>query len=294
MQLLNRIFRKSVKDLSEIRNHLFLAKEQHAPFAIFFNKDLDETPDTTFQIMEAEGEKLYFQCFDRASLESVQQGQLFQATFALTFHKNIQSQIYKFSSRVENILQEKDHVIVRTTLPVRLDKVELRKDIRIGLAREHRPLLRAWKAGMITGSNGSFDPTLTTQPTLFEMTPGKDCMVMLHNISAGGLKISLSPHCFPEAAAYLNEDCRLQLWMLLPEIGWKNPIECFLPARTTRIQRTPMGWLEFGLHFLHLSGGQIKLPNSDGWVKYTDNGLQILVGWIQRRLEEFDSNARAC
>ncbi len=293
MHILSRIFRKSINDLSDIRNLLQQAKEQHSPFAFFYRDAIDDAPDMKLQLMDAEGEKLYFQTFDRSFFEPEQQRCFFQATFALTLHKNIQSQIYKFSSRTENMLQDDNGLTVRAALPTRLEKIELRKDIRIGLAQEHRPLLRVWKATK-EASNGKFDPVSTTQPPLFEMTPGKDCMVMLHNISAGGLKISLSPHCFPEAAAYLNEDCRLQLWMLLPEIGWKNPIECFLPARTTRIQRTPTGWLEFGLHFLHLSGGKIKLPNSDGWVKYTDNGLQILVGWIQRRLEEFDSNVRAC
>ena len=146
----------------------------------FFNKDLDETPDTTFRLWKRKGKNYISNASTGQALNPFNKDNFFEATFALTFHKNIQSQIYKFSSRVENILQEKDHVIVRTTLPVRLDKVELRKDIVSDWPENTVLCCRAWKAGMITGSNGSFDPTLTTQPTLFEMTPGKDCMVMLH------------------------------------------------------------------------------------------------------------------
>ncbi len=296
MQLLSRLFQKSHTRKSDISGLLLQSRKQEAPFEVFFNKEINDLPDATFRLAGIEDDKLCFRVISENFLDPALFGSHFQATFPLSLHKHIQSQVYKFSSRLEDCRLVNDSKIFRTSFPDRLSKVELRKDIRIGLTEANRPALRAWKAGKGTNglfSSSSFDPAKTCSPTLFEMQPADDGMVLLHNISAGGLKLSISPYCFPEAAKYLNEDSRLHLWMQLPEIGWKHPVECLMPARTTRIQHSPTGRLEFGLHFLHLSGGQIKLPNSDGWVRYTDSSLQILVGWIQRRLEEFDSSERA-
>lgn len=259
------------------------AGELRATFEIFDSYPLAGNPQGKLFLLNDSDGVLSFEVSGGSNLRSSWEGLEAGVRFILrNKHAGVQAKCYSFKTRVLALKRQGGQPVVLLQQPRRVDEVVQRRSLRISVQGANMPHLKAWK---VTCDEDNIDIKLGNLGTpLLQLNPERPGDVMLHNISAGGMRLSCSARCNRLAREYLDAEKRLLFWFMLQQKNKENALKFLIFSRVARCQHVQHGRIDLGIHFLKLGGkdqnGQIV------WRNCAEKGVQGLAHWVHERVKE--------
>lgn len=212
--------------------------------------------------------------------------------FALPKRHYVQPRYYGFETTILEIRRGEGDTRLLELAPVKsLGEIRQRRNVRIAPPQRHMPHVQAWPWKELMPPPRTLAPPV--EPCLFRLDPvlpGEE--VLLHNISAGGMRLSLSRHKSRGAAEHLRKGKTVLIRIIAPETPLPPKAHRFEPeksrlftllARVTRQASGRQGRVDYGMHFIKAA---LKGGGHPGWQDIARDGLDELGRWVQHRLRE--------
>ncbi len=279
------IFKSNATRRKEALARIKDAGELRAVFDLFMAYPPEGSPEAKLHLLKAEDKAVTFELGGGSQARSTWKGEDVTVRFVLRLERNAQTKCYVFQTKVldfANAAGGGRSLVLAAPLDV--EEVVQRRSVRVNVPERYLPAIKAWRLSMPEDGKPRVNLGGLGAP-LFSMNPEAAGDVMVHNLSAGGMRISLSATRHRKAKEYLEVDKHLLFWFSIPDCGEAHKTLKFLiAARVARLQEMGRSRLDLGLHFVAL-GGKDK-SGELAWRNVSKKGLEQIAQWVHSRTKE--------
>lgn len=261
---------------------LQIAADQRAHFDLFIHWPPKGPPATRLSLRNVVTGQLHYAADGRSRITTSWCGKQVWVRFILRTSACPQGECYVFNSEMLDIRAGERRPTLVLEVPKRLDEVSQRNNVRICVPERYMPSLRVWLLNAQASVDG-IDLGALGSPVL-EIAPDRLGNVLLHNLSAGGARISFKGDRNRKAASYLQGERRILVWLALPELAREKGHRFLLYSRIARRTELERSRVDVGMHFL-----QAGVRDSAGglvWQDVAKDGVETLATWINRRSKD--------
>lgn len=257
-----------------------------AVFEMFLGESAGDEVDFKLSLVKNEKKHLVFEVIGGRALRKSMKGMPAVLRVAIKRRKGVQPNYYGFTSTILGLKATQDgQEYMAVAKPDNLDKITKRKTVRITLPDDTTPSLRAWMVELDEDGRPEVDLEDMGE-MLFEVDPDAPGEIIIHNISAGGMRISFAKHLVKRIGEHLQVDNHILLWAALADIQSVKWLKFLIVARIARVQAIRQGRTDVGLHFLYV-GGKERDTNQLGWRKVSQTrGVEGLARWVHQRTKD--------
>ena len=196
----------------------------------------------------------------------------------------MQPELYQFRSNILGFeSRDNGKKLIALSWPETIEKNTQRRFVRVDLHEKTLPRVLAW--GIRFKQTPPVINVKNLGKPIFSFDPMQKNSVNVHDISEGGLRISLVPTESEELLLYIQPQHYLLMLLSLPTKEGAKDQKLLVVVRIARMQTHPRGRVSLGLEFLFIAG---KNPQTGAfvWLKVEGKGIERLKQWVAERYLE--------
>ncbi len=241
-------------------------------------------PNLTLYLSKLGKKNLIFEEIDNARISKSWEGSLVLCRFEIRTVPGVQPELYQFRSNLlgfEN--RDNGTKLIALKWPQSIEKNTQRRFVRVDLHERTLPRVLAW--GIRFKQTPPVINIKNLGKPIFSFDPAQKNSVNVHDISEGGIRVSLVPTESEELVLYIQPQHYLLLLLSLPQKDGEKDQKLLVVARIARMQKHPRGRVSLGLEFLFVAG---KNPQTGAfvWLKVEGKGIDRLKLWVAERFLE--------
>ncbi len=262
------------------------ARDLGCSFPVWIHDQRDSLgrPNLVLYLAKLEKKRLLFEEIDNAVLSKSWVGASVLCRFDIRTMSRVQPELYQFRSKLMKLESADDGTkYLSLSWPDTIEQNTQRRFLRVDLYENTLPRLMAWGIRF-----KQTPPVLNLKKLgkpLFSFDPSNKNSVNVHDISEGGVRVSLIPDDSEEHMLYIKPQHYLLILLSLPQQKGQKDQKLLLVARIARMQKHPRKRISLGLEFLFVAG---KNPQTGAfvWLQVEGLGIERLKKWVRDRYSD--------
>lgn len=244
-------------------------------------------PNMSLFLVQLDKKHLGFEEIDNAMISKSWVGAQVLCRFEIRSLSGVQPEVFQFHSKLVRLEKRDDgSKYLALSWPEGIEQNTQRRFIRVDLQHNTLPRLKVW--GIRFKQTPPIIDLKKLGKPLFCFDPATKNGVTVHDISEGGLRVSLVLGESKDHMLYIKPQHYLLVLLSLPQREGKKDHKLLVVARIARMQNLQRKQTSLGLEFMFIAG---KNPQTGGfvWLKVEGKGISRVKQWVAGSYPEKDS-----